>query len=95
MDTDKVETIYSELRKKFQEIDIFKDSLQELKVNLEQNSKDVDFLKTKISDLATKDELNNLVQKVQRYIDALKEINKTSSLTKDISQLKNMLENLK
>ncbi|MFH1290064.1 MAG: hypothetical protein ABIH92_01510, partial [Nanoarchaeota archaeon] len=95
IDTDKVETIYAEIRKKFQEIDLFKDSLQEMKVNLDQNSKDVDFLKTKTSGLASKDELERLVQKVQRYIEALQEINKRSSLTKDISQLQNLLEGLK
>ena len=92
VDTDKVETIYSELRKKFQEIDIFKDSLQELKVNLEQNAKDVDTLKTKTSALAKQDDLDKLVQKVQRYVEALQEINKTSSLTKDLKQLKSILE---
>jgi len=95
VETDKVETIYSELRKKFQEIDLFNDSLQETKVNLEQNAKDVDFLKTKITGLANKDELDRLVQKVQRYIEALQEINKTSSLTKDVNQLKAILEGVK
>jgi len=95
VDTDKVETIYSELRKKFQEIDLFSDNLQELKVNLEQNAKDVDSIKTKTSGLATKDELERLVQKVNRYIDALQEINKSSSLSKDISHLKSILEGLK
>jgi len=95
INTDKVETIYSELRKKFQEIDLFSDSIQELKVNLEQNSKDVDSMKTKISGLANKDELDRLVQKVNRYIEALQEINKASSLSKDVSKLKNILESLK
>ncbi len=95
IDTDKVETIYSELRKKFQEIDLFSDNLRELKVNLDQNAKDIDFVKTKILNLAEKNELEKLGQKVQRYIDALNEINKTSSLSKDISQLKTMLEGLK
>ncbi len=95
IDTDKVETIYSELRKKFQDIDLFSDNLKELKVNLDQNAKDIDFIKTKILNLAERNELEKLGQKVQRYIDALNEINKTSSLSKDISQLKTMLEGLK
>jgi hypothetical protein len=95
IDTDKVETIYAELRKKFQDIDVFNDSLQELKVTLDQNAKDVDTMKMKTSNLATKDELDRLVQKVQRYIDALKEIDKHSSLTKDVAQLKSILEGLK
>jgi len=95
IDTDKVETIYAELRKKFQEIDIFKDNLNEMKVTLDQNTKDADFLKTKVSGLVSKDELEKLTSKVQRYIEALQEINKRSSLTKDVSQLKNLLEGLK
>jgi methyl-accepting chemotaxis protein len=94
-DTDKVATIYSELRKKFQDIDMFKDSLQEMKINVEQNSKDVDFLKTKVTGLADKSELDKLVQRVQRYIEALQEINKSSALSKDISQLKGLLEGIK
>jgi len=95
IDTDKVQTIYAELRKKFQEIDLFSDNLQEMKVNVDQSLKDEDFLKTKITGLATKDELDRLVQKVQRYIDALQEINKSSALTRDVKQLKGILEGLK
>lgn len=95
VNADKVDTIYAELRKKFKEIDLFSDSLKELKVTSEQNAKDVDSIKTKISGLASKDELDRLVQKVQRYIEALQEINKTSSLTKDLKQLKSILEEVK
>ena len=95
IDTDKVGTIYSELRKKFQEIDLFSDNIKELKVMVDQNSKDVDSIKTKMTNLANKDELDKLVNKVQRYIDALQEINKTSSLSKDVSQLKTILASLK
>lgn len=95
IDTDKVETIYSEIRKKFQEIDMFKDNINEFKVVLDQNSKDVDFLKTKTTGLASKDELERLTNRVQRYIEALEEINKRSTLTKDIGQLKEILEGLK
>ncbi|GBE20084.1 hypothetical protein BMS3Abin17_00818 [archaeon BMS3Abin17] len=95
IDADKVETIYSELRKKFQDVDLFSGNLQELKINLSQNTKDVDFLKNKVTELADKEELERLVKKVQRYVEALQEINKKSSLSKDVSQLKTMLEGLK
>lgn len=95
VEADKVETIYSELRKKFADIDLFKDSIQELKVVLDQNSKDVDSMKIRVSSLATKDELDKLVNRVQRYIEALEEINKSSSLTKDVNQLKKLLEGIK
>lgn len=94
-DTDKVSTIYGELRKKFQDIDLFKDSLTEMKVTLDQNSKDVEFLKTKVSGLADKSELDKIVAKVQRYIESLQEINKSSSLSRDVAQLKNLLDGVK
>ena len=93
--TDKIETIYSELRTRVQEIDVFNDSLQEMKVNFQQNSKDIDAIKLKISNLAEKQELDSLIKKVQRYIDVLKEIDKETSLSKDLSQLKSLLESVK
>src|SRR3989344_852868 len=95
IDTDKVETIYSELRRKFQDIDMFSDSLHEVRASLNQSVKDVEFLKTKVSGLVDKGELDKITTKVQKYIDALKEINKSSSLQKDLVQLKSILESIK
>jgi chromosome segregation ATPase len=92
--TDKVDTIYSELRKKFQEIDLFNDNLQEIKANNSQNTSDIDNLKKKMEEMIDKPEFDKLVNKVQRYVDALKEINKSSALTKDLSQLKSILQNI-
>ena len=94
-DADKVETIYSEIRKKIQVLDNYDIQLQDLKANTEQNTKDADYLKIKVSDLASKDELEKLVNKVQKYTDSLKEINKSSSLSKDIDQLKVLIDSLK
>jgi hypothetical protein len=45
--------------------------------------------------LAEKDELEKLMTKLQRYIEALKSIEKKSSMTKDLDQLKVLLEGLK
>lgn len=95
LNTDKVDTIYSELRKKLQNVDVFDSELQELKALSEQNEHDVQFVKDKIIDLASKDELDKLVTKVQRYIDALKDLEKKSSMSKDIDKLKGILEGLK
>ena len=69
--------------------------LQELKVSAEQNTKDVGFLKDKITGLAEKSELEKLINKVQRYVDALKELEKESAMTKDIEKLKTLLDSLK
>jgi len=95
LDTDKVETIYAEMRKKFQDVDSFNSDLREIKVISDQNAKDIGFLKEKVSGFVSKDELEKLTNKVQKYIEALKGLEKESSLTKDISTLKTMLEGLK
>lgn len=95
INTDKVQTIYSEMRKKLQDLDTFQSQNQEFKVDLDQNTKDIDFLKTKVSDLVTKSELEKLVDKVQNYIEELKEFKKRSSLSKDLDQLKVLLDSVK
>ncbi len=95
LNTDKVETIYAEIRKKFQDIDSFSSDLREMKVMTEQNTKDIGYLKEKVAGFVSKDELEKLTSRVQKYIEALKGLEKESSLTKDISTLKMMLEGLK
>lgn len=95
LDTDKVETIYAEMRKKFQSVEVVDSSIQEVKTSTEQSAQDVQFLKDKVTDLASKEDLEKLVTKVQRYIDALKELEKKSSMTKDIDRLKEILDELK
>lgn len=95
VNTDKVETIYAEMRKKFQDLDAFDSEVKEARVAIEQNTKDVTFLKDKIVGLAEKSELERLITKVQRYVDALKEVQKKSSMTKDIDQLRTLLESLR
>lgn len=95
LNTDKVDTIYSEMRKKFQNLDMVDSTIQEIKASSEQNEHDVQFLKDKIIDLASKEDLDKLVQKVQRYVDALKDLEKKSSMSKDIDKLKEILEGLK
>jgi uncharacterized coiled-coil DUF342 family protein len=92
---DKIDTIYSEMRTKFQDVDAFDSSLKEMKVSVEQNSKDVGFLKDRIGELAEKTEIDKLVNKVQRYVDALKDLEKKSSMSRDIEQLKTLLDGIK
>jgi chromosome segregation ATPase len=95
INTDKVDTIYAEIRKKFQDIEVFNSQLQELKAQGEQSEKDVQFLKDKVVGLASKDDLDKLVNKVQRYVEALKDLEKKSSMGKDIDKLRELLEGLK
>jgi chromosome segregation ATPase len=93
--TDKVQTIYAEMRTKLQSLDAFNSDFQESKALVDQNMKDIEYLKTKIAGLAEKSELDKLVNKLQTYITSLKEIEKKTSLSKDIDQLKILIENLK
>lgn len=92
---DKVDTIYSEMRKKFQDVDAFDSSLKEMKVAVEQNTKDVGFLRDRIGELAEKSDIDKIVTKVQRYVDALKGLEKKSSISKDIGQLRTLLDSLR
>jgi len=86
--TDKVNTIYGEMRTRIQDLDAFKAQTQDSKASIEQNSKDIEFVKTKIGNLAEKSELDKLVAKLQGYINSLNEIQKKTSFSKDIEQLK-------
>jgi len=45
--------------------------------------------------LAEKSDLDKLISKVQRYVEALKDLEKKSSMTKDIDKLKGLLDGLK
>lgn len=95
LNTDKVDTIYAEMRTKFQKVDLVDSTLAELKSQGTQGESDIQFLKDKVVGLASKEEVEKLVNKVQKYIDVLSEMEKKSSLTKDIDRLKNILDELK
>ncbi len=93
--TDKVQTIYSEMRKKLQDLDNFNSTLQETRVNIEQNTKDVEYLKTKIRGFAEKAELDKIIERIKEYSSSLKELQKKTPLTRDIERLKVLLEQMK
>lgn len=89
--TDKVQTIYSEMRRKIQDLDNFNSQLQESKANTEQNTKDLDFIKTKMINFAEKEEVDKMLEKIQKYTDSLKELEKKTPLSRDIERLKSLL----
>lgn len=93
--TDKVNTIYAEMRTRIQDLDAFKAQTMDAKASIEQNAKDVEFVKGKITNLAEKSELDKLVAKLQSYITSLNEIQKKTSFSKDIDQLKVIMEGIK
>jgi methyl-accepting chemotaxis protein len=89
--TDKVQTIYSDMRRKMQDLDDFNSQLQESKANIEQNSKELDSLKIKSLNFAEKEEVDKIIDKVQKYSESLKEIQKKTPLSRDIEKLKSLL----
>ncbi|PIN90992.1 hypothetical protein COU60_00025 [Candidatus Pacearchaeota archaeon CG10_big_fil_rev_8_21_14_0_10_34_76] len=95
VNTDKVQTIYIELKKKFEDIESFGDNLQEIKVQVDQNFKDIDNMKTKMADVAQKEDLDNTLKKIQREVDFFKQSNKTSGMSRDIAQLRKLLDGTK
>jgi len=90
-----VQTIYSEMRKKLQDLDNFNSTMQELRVSIEQDTKDIGYLKTKISGYAEKAELDKIIEKIKEYSASLKELQKKTPLTRDIERLKDLLEQMK
>lgn len=88
---DKIQTIYSEMRKKIQDLDNFNTQFQESLAGVEQNSKDIDFLKIKIINFAEKDEVDKIFDQIKKYSETLKEIQKKTPLSRDIEKLKTLL----
>ena len=60
---------------------------------MQQHTKDIDSINLRIMNFADKGEVEQLTGKIERYIGSLKELNKTSSLSKDLSVLRQMLGN--
>ncbi len=95
IEADRVETIYFELRKRIQTLDSFTSDVQEIKENLEQHTKDLDSLKLKVSGLAEKEEVDKVLDKVNEYTRIVGEIKKKSSLSRDLEELKSLVEEVK
>jgi hypothetical protein len=93
--TDKVDTIYSEMRKGFEGMDLIKDNLKEIEVSTDQNVKEIESLKNRLTNFADKNEVENIVRKVQKYVDNLKQLEQKSSLTKDLDTLRTLIEGIK
>ncbi len=94
IEADKVETIYSEMRKRIQFLDSFASDFQEIKAEIGQHNKDVDFLKMKVSGLAEKEEVDKIFEKINEYTRTVGEIKKKSSLTRDLEELKTLIDGL-
>lgn len=94
INNEKIQTMYSEIRKKYQSIDIFNESLQELKVSGEQNSKEVESIKTKIITLVERDEMDKMINALRQSLANMKATQKTTALTKDVAELKSLLDAL-
>ncbi len=93
--TDKVETIYAEMRNRIKDLDSFTSGFQELKAGIDQHFKDIDFLKVKVAGLADKEEVDKVLAKVNEYTKVIGEIKKKSSLSRDLEKLQSLVEGIK
>ena len=64
---DKVETIFTEMQKKFSDFAKFNDLVKDLDKSFKQISSEFDSIKIKISDFSTKKELENIITKVEDF----------------------------
>lgn len=95
IEADKVETIYAELRKRIQELDAFSSEFQEIKAGIEQHTKDVDFLKMKVSGMAEKEEVDKILEKITEHTKVVSEIKKKSTLSRDLEELQTLIDGMK
>jgi chromosome segregation ATPase len=95
IETDKVETIYAEMRKRIKDLDAYNSTMQEVKAAMDQQTKDIEFLKIKISGMADKAEVDKILAKLQEYTKFIGELKKKSSLSRDLEQLQNLVEGIK
>jgi len=95
INTDKVETIYAEIRKRIKDLDAYNSTMQEVRAAMDQSTKDIDFLKMKISGMADKTEVDKIMAKMQEYTKIIGELKKKSSLSRDLEQLQNLVEGIK
>ncbi|MBW6442805.1 hypothetical protein K0A97_03460, partial [Patescibacteria group bacterium] len=93
--SEKVEAFYSEIRRKYKTIDMVESDLAQLKATTETHTTDLDTIKIKISNLAEKEDIEKIMKKMEKYTEMLQKVNKSSSLSKDISQLKDLLSILR
>ncbi len=64
---DKVETIFTEMNKKFADFVKFADTVKDLDKSFKQISSDFDSIKVKMADFATKKEMENLITKMDDF----------------------------
>ncbi|MBI3026938.1 hypothetical protein HYY70_02400 [Candidatus Woesearchaeota archaeon] len=87
---DKVETIFTEMQKKFSDFAKFNDTVKDLDKSFKQISSEFDSIKIKISDLASKKEVENLISKFddfEKYTSNIIKLinNKFEKLQKELS----------
>ena len=96
---DKVETVFSEMQKKFSDFAKFNDTVKDLDKSFKQISIDFDSIKIKMSDLSSKKELENLITKFDDFekysSNVIKLIdNKFEKLQKDLTgEFRNKFDN--
>jgi hypothetical protein len=95
IEADKVGTIYSEMRKEIRELDAFSSDIMAMTATIEQHTKDVESLKIKMSGLAEKEEVDKILSKMTEYTRTVAEIKKKSGLSRDLEELKGLIEEIK
>jgi len=92
---DKVATIFMEMQKKFKEIEIFKDELNEAKLTVKENSNDLSVMKVRLAEMVKKEDLDKVFNSLKKHIEGLKKKLGKSPLSEDLDSLKDMLEDLR
>lgn len=93
--TEKISTMYAEIRKKYQSVEQMSDILYSVKAGVDQHGKDIEFIKSKLMSVVDKDELEKVVNNLQKTLQSANTVQKNSALSKDVAELKQMLDVIK
>ena len=91
---DKVETIFMEMQKRFKDLDMFKDSLNELSVNMKTVNSDLESIKVRVSESVKKIEVEKIFTQLKKQAEVLAKAAEKSPLAKDLEELKDLLEKI-
>lgn len=92
---EKVETIFLEMQKRFKDVDIFKETLNELVLNMKIVNADLESLKIRAVESVKKADVEKIFTQLKKQTEVLAKAAGKSPLSKDLEELKDLLEKVR
>lgn len=92
---DKVETIFLEMQKRFKDLDMLKDTLNEMVVSTKTVTSDLESMKIRLAESVKKSEVEKIFAQLKKQTEQIAKAAEKSPLAKDLEDLKDLLEKIK